>query len=453
MIPTQGVQTISHIFRISLLFFLFSHGVTAWAQNVTTLTPTPFSASGDLAVAADGNIFVADFGTDPNNPDGDKVHEVTPAGEVSEFTQGLSGGTGNTFDGQGNLYQSSFNFDRIDRISPSGQGFPFAGASQGISGPFGLTFDSQGNLFVANRSTNSIVKITPAGNSTIFSQSALLDSPTGLTSDDQDNLYISNSNNGDIIKLTPAGQASLFTATSDPGTGSNGHIIFANERLYVAGSSSHQVFELSLAGKLKVLAGTGIRGVVDGPLLEASFSRPNGIDVSPDGRLLYVNDSAVAGDFSPNVVRVIELPQFNINAAISDAWFFPDTAGQGFFIIVWEDSKLVFLAWFTYDTERPPEDVMAILGEPGHRWLTALGPFDGNTALLDTFLSSGMIFDSSQPPVTTEQLEGATIEIVWSDCKTGLVKYNIPTLGLMGEIPIERIVEDKVAACETAQAQ
>ena len=144
---------------------------------------------------------------------------------------------------------------------------------------------------------------------------------------------------------------------------------------------------------------------------------------------------------------------FKINAAISDAWFFPDTVGQGFFIIVWEDSKLVFLAWFTYDTERPPQDVTALLGEPGHRWLTALGPYEGDTALLDIFLSSGMVFDSAEPPVTTEQLEGATIEIVWSDCKTGLVKYNIPTLGLMGEIPIERIVEDKVAACEAAQAQ
>ena len=64
-----------------------------------------------------------------------------------------------------------------------------------------------------------------------------------------------------------------------------------------------------------------------------------------------------------------------------------------------------------------------------------------------------MIFDSAEPLVTTETYEGATIEIVWSDCKTGLVKYNIPTLGLMGEIPIERIVEDNVLACEAAQGQ
>ena len=95
----------------------------------------------------------------------------------------------------------------------------------------------------------------------------------------------------------------------------------------------------------------------------------------------------------------------------------------------------------------------ANVGEPFHRWLIAQGPYEGDTALLDVFLASGMVFDSGEPPVTTEQLEGATIEIVWTDCKTGLVKYNIPSLGLMGEIPIERIVEDKVAACEAAQAQ
>ena len=44
---------------------------------------------------------------------------------------------------------------------------------------------------------------------------------------------------------------------------------------------------------------------------------------------------------------------------------------QGFLIMVFPDRKETFLAWFTFDTKRPPEDVTAILGEPGHRWLTA----------------------------------------------------------------------------------
>jgi hypothetical protein len=144
---------------------------------------------------------------------------------------------------------------------------------------------------------------------------------------------------------------------------------------------------------------------------------------------------------------------FMINDALSDAWFFPETDGQGFLIIVWETRKLVFLAWYTYDTERPPEDVTAILGEPGHRWLTALGPYEGDTALMDVFLSQGMVFDSAEPPVDTEQMEGASIEITWTNCNEAVLNYDIPTLGLAGEIPIQRIVLDHVATCVEAQSQ
>ncbi len=160
-------------------------------------------------------------------------------------------------------------------------------------------------------------------------------------------------------------------------------------------------------------------------------------------------------DTSMNGRVIVEAAEaaFLINPAISDAWFFPTTGGQGFFIIVWEDRKEIFLAWFTYDTERPPEDVMAILGEPGHRWLTGQGLYDGDTALLDVFLTSGMIFDSGVPPADSEPLEGATIEIVWTGCNEGLVEYNIPTLGLSNAIPIQRIVPDNIPACEAAQAQ
>ena len=148
------------------------------------------------------------------------------------------------------------------------------------------------------------------------------------------------------------------------------------------------------------------------------------------------------------VTAVVEDP-FLINAAISDAWFFPDTSGQGFFIIVWEDSKFIFLSWFTFDTERPPEDVMAMLGDPGHRWLTAQGPYDGDTANLTLIVSSGGTFDSPEPEVTN--VEDGTITIKWTGCNSGILTYNITSLGLMGEIPIERIVLDNVPACEAAQ--
>jgi PKD repeat protein len=140
-----------------------------------------------------------------------------------------------------------------------------------------------------------------------------------------------------------------------------------------------------------------------------------------------------------------------INSGMSDAWFNSATDGQGMLIIAWEDSKFMFMAWFTFDVERPPEDVMAILGEPGHRWLTASGPYEGDTATLDVFLTSGGVFDSAEPPAITDQEPIGTVTIKWTSCTAGTLTYNIPSLGLMGDIPIERIVLDNVPLCEAGQ--
>jgi sulfatase modifying factor 1 len=151
--------------------------------------------------------------------------------------------------------------------------------------------------------------------------------------------------------------------------------------------------------------------------------------------------------------RIASARSFLINAAISDAWYYPPTSGQGFFIIVWEDIELVFLSWFTFDTERPPEDVTAILGEPGHRWLTALGSYSGDTATLDVFRTNGGVFDSEEPPAVTDPTPVGTITITWTGCNAGILSYNLPSLALTGDIPIERIVLSNVAACEAAQAE
>jgi hypothetical protein len=144
---------------------------------------------------------------------------------------------------------------------------------------------------------------------------------------------------------------------------------------------------------------------------------------------------------------------FQINDAMSDAWFFPGTPGQGFSITVWEDSGFVFLIWFTYDTERPPADVTAILGEPGHRWLSAQGAYEGDTANLTIFVTEGGVFDAAEPAATTDPAGDGTLTIEFADCASGLVSYEITSLGISGEIPIQRILADKVAACEAAQPQ
>jgi probable HAF family extracellular repeat protein len=150
---------------------------------------------------------------------------------------------------------------------------------------------------------------------------------------------------------------------------------------------------------------------------------------------------------------VVRLPDsigegFTINAGLNDAWFNASTPGQGFLIAVFPVRKEVFLAWFTYDTERPPEDVTALLGEPGHRWLTAQGPYDGDTANLTIFVTEGGVFDAAEPAATTDPAGDGTMTIEFADCTEGLVSYEITSLGISGEIPIQRIALDNVALCE-----
>jgi len=141
---------------------------------------------------------------------------------------------------------------------------------------------------------------------------------------------------------------------------------------------------------------------------------------------------------------------FKINAGMNDAWFDPATSGQGFLISVFEDTGIVFVAWFTFDTERPPEDAMANLGEPSHRWITASGPFTGNTAELIAYLSEGGVFDKPEPPVAAAVPIGS-ITIVWHDCNNATLSYDLDPPGVTGEIEIRRIVADNAKYCEAYQ--
>lgn len=140
------------------------------------------------------------------------------------------------------------------------------------------------------------------------------------------------------------------------------------------------------------------------------------------------------------------LNEFVINPGLNDAWYYPETNGQGFFITVFPNLETVSLAWFTYDTERPAEGVEANLGDAGHRWLTAIGPYSGNEALLEISITVGGLFDSTEP--VPESTPGGTIQLHFDDCSSGTVSYDIPSINQVGLIPIQRVAADNVALCE-----
>lgn len=146
-------------------------------------------------------------------------------------------------------------------------------------------------------------------------------------------------------------------------------------------------------------------------------------------------------------VTVTEGQDFQITPGLNDAWKSDETPRSGFFVNVFEETGIIFLAWFTYEKDRPPAERTAIIGEPGHRWVVAQGTYEGDTATLDIFFPTGGVFDFPTPgPVLGDPV--GTMTITWSDCNNAELSYDMPALGLGGDRSITRTANDNLDYCE-----
>jgi hypothetical protein len=111
------------------------------------------------------------------------------------------------------------------------------------------------------------------------------------------------------------------------------------------------------------------------------------------------------------------------------------------------DEQRLFTSWFTFDTERLNDTGPKYsLGDRNQRWLTAQGNFQGNQAQLELTLTSGGQFMSDYSPVANEHY--GFLDLEFSDCETATARYEIPDLGISGEIPLKRISNENTPACE-----
>jgi hypothetical protein len=114
---------------------------------------------------------------------------------------------------------------------------------------------------------------------------------------------------------------------------------------------------------------------------------------------------------------------------------------------------LFVLAWFTYDTALPPPDATSHLGDASHRWLTAVGPFSGNSATMNIEMTSGGIFDTATEILRTDPPgSDGTIDLEFQNCNSGIVEYNIPSINRQGVVPIQRVANDNIMICDTLRA-
>ena len=126
---------------------------------------------------------------------------------------------------------------------------------------------------------------------------------------------------------------------------------------------------------------------------------------------------------------------FYVDPTMAGAWADLGTSAQGYFFDILGHTRQFFVGWFTFELQRPPGNVQALLGDPGHRWLTAFGDFAGNVADLDLEVSSGGVFNAAS---------GAS-----QDCSNARATWNLGSAGRSGVSDIQRVSEINTPACET----
>lgn len=263
------------------------------------------AANDAISVDDDGNIYVSEYGVYDFNTmqgTGGKVLKVTPSGDVSEFANNLKGPVGNAIDESGNLYvNNANNFVSGDllKITSNGNRSVIATIS-GYSG--GVLLGDDDNLYVSNYQKPVVSQISSEGLVTNFAEDALLAGGVGIAYDGN-NIIIGNYITGNILSVDPDGGVELIaklpTVTAQTVIG---YITFYDGFVYATGNGAGIIYRISLNGEVTVFAGNGQRAYIDGELDKASFSRPNGIAVDKNRKLLYVTDARTDGTAALRVI-------------------------------------------------------------------------------------------------------------------------------------------------------
>jgi sugar lactone lactonase YvrE len=279
----------------------------------------------DVAVAADGTLYVADA---LNNC----IRKVS-GGQVSTFAGsgfGIVNGSNNSaefkypfsviLDAAGNVYSTDVADPRVRKITSAGVS-TYAGADEEgfLDGDadtaqfreeIAIAADTAGNIYMADAQNNRIRKISVSGKvSTVAGSNtagfregsggtAQFNFPDGIVVDKQGNLYVSDASNSRIRKITPDGRVSTFA-----GSGISGHedgdagiarfdypmdmVIDSAGNLYVLDIS--RIRKVSPEGAVSTIAGS-TDGYVDGDGSTAKFYTPAGLGIDAQGNI-YVADT------------------------------------------------------------------------------------------------------------------------------------------------------------------
>ena len=332
---------------------LLSFPLAANAQGVITTVAGStwiFRAAGQAraaplgyiaGVAADsaGNVYAADSSND-------LVVRIAPDGTLTIVAgNGISGFSGDNgfgssaslffpsavaVDAAGNVYIADTLNQRVRKVSGkiittlagtgnagfTGEGGPAASAR--LNSPGGLAVDSTGNVYVADTLNDRVRRIALDGTITTVAGAgvrgfsgdngpatrAALNTPRGLAVDKAGNLLIADWGNHRIRQVSAAGTITTLAGTGSQGfSGDNGTATAATLNfpysvavdvagaVYIADSVNQRIRKVA-GGIIYPVAGNGTRALAGdgGPASSASFNQPQGVAIDANGNV-FVGDT------------------------------------------------------------------------------------------------------------------------------------------------------------------
>ena len=236
--------------KYTLILFLIASPFLTFSQRVTTLATV--TANGGVTLDKEGNLYVAHFGPLPfvTGQEGKNIYKITTAGDVSLFVENqLNVGSGNHFDSQGFMYQSSFQSGTILKIDPDGNVVNPNFAA--VSGPVGITVGDNDTMLVCSCNSNAILKIAQQGDISTFASGSSFACANGITKDDNGNFYTTNFSDGSITKIEADGTTTTLGNTEN----GNGHIAYRkkDQKLYIASYGANRIYRMDLSGNVTPL--------------------------------------------------------------------------------------------------------------------------------------------------------------------------------------------------------
>ncbi|AXT51677.1 hypothetical protein D1818_12820 [Aquimarina sp. BL5] len=257
-----------------------------------------FAANGAVSVDRNGDVYVSEYGRFVDTGgSGTRVFKLDARGRILDTIQGLSGPMGTAKDSKGNLFVNNANNTingQVLKITPTGE----REVITTIDGwPSSMTIDRQDNLYISNYTVPTVHKISATGEVIEYANDPRLLGGVGIDLDSKGNVIVANFYTADIYSIDKNGEISLIANIPDIVIQNFGigYITVINDVIFATGIAVNYVYKVTMNGKIEIIAGNGEAAQVDGLLLEASFSNPNGIAANKRTKTLYISEYTGAG--------------------------------------------------------------------------------------------------------------------------------------------------------------